>query len=99
MEEPLRQIAANAGHDPSVVLARVREGSDDFGFNAVSETYEPLFRAGVIDPAKVVRSALQNAASVASLLLTTEGAIAEKPEKKKASGGAAAGGDEMDDEY
>ena len=69
------------------------------GFNAVSETYEPLFRAGVIDPAKVVRSALQNAASVASLLLTTEGAIAEKPEKKKASGGAAAGGDEMDDEY
>ena len=99
MEEPLRQIAANAGHDPSVVLARVREGSDDFGFNAVSETYEPLFRAGVIDPAKVVRSALQNAASVASLLLTTEGAIAEKPEKKKASGGAAAGDDEMDDEY
>src|SRR5437762_12367636 len=99
MEEPLRQIAANAGHDPSVVLARVGEGSDDVGFNGVSETYEPLFRAGVIDPAKVVRSALQNAASVASLLLTTEGAIAEKPEKQKASGGAAAGGDEMDDEY
>jgi chaperonin GroEL len=99
MEEPLRQIAANAGHDPSVVLARVREGSDDFGFNAVSETYEPLFQAGVIDPAKVVRTALQNAASVASLLLTTEGAIADKPEKKQASGGATAGYDDMDDEY
>jgi chaperonin GroEL len=99
MEEPLRQIAANAGRDPAVVLARVREGSDDFGFNAVSETYEPLFRAGVIDPTKVVRTALQNAASVAGLLLTTEGAIAEKPEKKKSSAGAPAGDEEMDDEY
>ena len=98
MEEPLRQIAANAGLDPSVVVARVREGSDDFGFNAVTETYEPLVRAGVIDPAKVVRTALQNAASVASLLLTTEGAIAEKPEKKTPAG-PAAGHDEMDDEY
>src|SRR5215470_609724 len=98
MEEPLRQIAANAGLDPSVVIARVREGSDDFGFNAVTETYEPLVQAGVIDPAKVVRTALQNAASVASLLLTTEGAIAEKTEKKT-PGGLAAGHDEMDDEY
>src|SRR5438876_6849833 len=98
MEEPLRQIAANAGHDPSVVLARVREGSDDFGFNAVSETYEPLLKAGVIDPAKVVRSALQNAASVAGLLLTTEAAIAEKPEKKKGAG-APSGGEDMDDDY
>jgi chaperonin GroEL len=98
MEEPLRQIAANAGLDPSVVIARVREGSDDFGFNAVTETYEPLVRAGVIDPAKVVRTALQNAASVASLLLTTEGAIAEKPEKKTPAG-PAAGHDEMEDEY
>ena len=98
MEEPLRQIAANAGHEPSVVLARVREGKDDFGFNAVSEAYEPLLQAGVIDPAKVVRSALQNAASVAGLLLTTEAAIAEKPERKK---GAAAppGGEDMDDDY
>jgi len=96
MEEPLRQIASNAGHEGSVVLARVREGKDDFGFNAVTEAYEPLLKAGVIDPAKVVRSALQNAASVAGLLLTTEAAIAEKPAKKAA---APAGGDDMDDDY
>src|SRR5438034_1323770 len=74
MEEPLRQIAANAGHEPAVVLAHVRAGKDDLGFNAVTETYEPLLKAGVIDPAKVVRTALQNAASVAGLLLTTEDA-------------------------
>jgi chaperonin GroEL len=98
MEEPLRQIAANAGHEPSVVLARVREGKDDFGFNAVSEAYEPLLQAGVIDPAKVVRSALQNAASVAGLLLTTEAAIADKPEKKKGAA-APSGGEDMDDDY
>jgi chaperonin GroEL len=97
MEEPLRQIAANAGHEPSVVLARVREGKDDLGFNALTEQYEPLTKGGVIDPAKVVRTALQNAASVASLLLTTEAAIAEKPEKKK--GSAPAGGDDMDEDY
>src|SRR5205809_6614796 len=98
MEEPLRQIAANAGHEPAVVLARVRAGKDDLGFNAVTETYEPLLKAGVIDPAKVVRSALQNAASVAGLLLTTEAAIAEKPEKKKGTG-APPGGEDMDDDY
>jgi len=98
MEEPLRQIAANAGHEPAVVLAHVRAGKDDLGFNAVTETYEPLLKAGVIDPAKVVRSALQNAASVAGLLLTTEAAIAEKPEKKKGTG-APPGGEDMDDDY
>ena len=98
MEEPLKQLSANAGHEPSVVLARVRDGKDDFGFNAVTETYEPLVKAGVIDPAKVVRTALQNAASVASLLLTTEAAIAEKPEKKKGAG-AAPGGEDLDDDY
>jgi chaperonin GroEL len=80
------------------VLARVREGHDDLGFNAVSEAYEPLLKAGVIDPAKVVRSALQNAASVAGLLLTTEAAIADKPEKKKGAA-APAGGEDMDDDY
>ena len=98
MEDPLRQIAANAGHDPSVVIARVRDGKDDFGFNALTESYEPLVKAGVIDPAKVVRTALQNAASVAGLLLTTEAAIADKPEKPK---GAPAGsaGEDMDDDY
>ena len=98
MEEPLRQIAANAGHEPAVVLAHVRAGKDDLGFNAVTETYEPLLKAGVIDPAKVVRTALQNAASVAGLLLTTEAAIAEKPEKKKGAG-APSGGEDMDDDY
>src|SRR4029077_6830576 len=98
MEEPLKQIAANAGHEASVVLERVREGKDDLGFNAVTETYEALLKAGVIDPAKVVRSALQNAASVAGLLLTTEAAIAEKPEKKKGVA-SASGDDDMEEDY
>ncbi|HUI26651.1 MAG TPA: chaperonin GroEL [Candidatus Kryptonia bacterium] len=97
MEEPLRQLAANAGQEPSVVVARVREGKGDFGFNAQSDEFEPLIKAGVIDPAKVVRMALQNAASVASLMITTEAAIAEKP-RKKASAPAPANED-FDDEY
>jgi len=98
MEEPLRQIALNAGAEPSVVLNRVREGKDDFGYNALHERYEPLIKAGVIDPTKVVRTALQNAASVAGLLLTTEAAIAEKPEKKSAPAAGPAGGD-YDEDY
>jgi len=98
MEEPLRQIAHNAGAEPSVVLSKVRDGKDDYGYNALHERYEPLVKAGVIDPTKVVRSALQNAASVAGLLLTTEAAIAEKPEKKAAPGGAPGGGD-YDEDY
>jgi len=84
LQEPLRQIAENAGLEGSVVLNRVVEGKDDFGFNAVTETYENLIECGVIDPTKVVRFALQNAASVAGLMLTTEALVAEKPEKKKA---------------
>ena len=91
-------IAFNAGAEPSVVVNRVREGKDDFGFNALHERYEPLVKAGVIDPTKVVRSALQNAASVAGLLLTTEAAIAEKPEKK-AGAPAAPGGGDYDEDY
>jgi len=83
LTDPLRQIAQNAGHDGSVVLNRVLEGKDDFGFNAQTETYENLLASGVIDPTKVVRFALQNAASVSSLMLTTEAMISEKPEKKK----------------
>ncbi|MBI3768301.1 MAG: chaperonin GroEL [Deltaproteobacteria bacterium] len=98
MEEPLRQIALNAGAEPSVVLDRVREGKDDFGYNALHERYEPLVKAGVIDPTKVVRSALQNAASVAGLLITTEAAIAEKPEKK-AGAPATPGGGDYDEDY
>ncbi|HUI31611.1 MAG TPA: chaperonin GroEL [Candidatus Acidoferrales bacterium] len=83
LEEPLRWIVNNAGLEGSVILQKVREGKDDFGFNAQSEKYENLIKAGVIDPTKVTRTALQNAASVASLLLTTEAVICEKPEKEK----------------
>ena len=79
----MRLIAGNAGHEGSVVVEKVREGKDGFGFNAATGEYEDLIKAGVIDPKKVARIALQNAASVASLLLTTECAIAEKPEPKK----------------
>jgi chaperonin GroEL len=82
IEEPLRWIAGNAGIDGAIVVQKVKEGREAFGFNAQTEVYEDLIQAGVIDPTKVVRTALQNAASVASLLLTTEAAVAEKPEKK-----------------
>jgi chaperonin GroEL len=99
MEEPLRQIARNAGAEPSVVINKVREGKDDLGFNAVTGAYEALTKAGIIDPAKVVRSALQNAASVAGLLITTEAAIAEKPEKKAGSGASMPGGEDFDEDY
>jgi len=83
MEEPLRQIAENAGHEGSVVVNEVKNGKRAFGFNADKEKYEDLMAAGVIDPTKVVRYAIQNAASVAGLMLTTEAMIAEKPEEKK----------------
>ncbi len=82
LEEPLRQIVNNAGLEGSVVLQKVKEGKDDFGFNAATETYEHLIKAGVIDPTKVTRTALENAASVASLLLTTEAVVYEKKEKE-----------------
>ncbi len=83
IEEPMRWIATNAGHEGSIVVQKVREMKDDEGFNALTDTYENLVKAGVIDPAKVVRSALQNASSIASLLLTTEALICEIPEEKK----------------
>ncbi|RLC18352.1 MAG: chaperonin GroEL [Deltaproteobacteria bacterium] len=83
LSEPLRQIAINAGMEGSVVLNKVLEGDGDFGYNAQTDTYENLLVAGVIDPTKVVRFAIQNAASVSGLMLTTEAMIAEKPEKKK----------------
>lgn len=92
-EEPLRQIATNAGHEPSVVIQKVRENtSTNFGFNAKEERYEDMVASGIIDPTKVTRSALQNAASVASLLLTTECMVAEKPKEEKASAAPAGGG-------
>jgi chaperonin GroEL len=96
--EPLRQIARNAGMEGSVVLNRVLEGDGDFGYNAQTDTYERLMSAGVIDPTKVVRFALQNAASVSGLMLTTEAMIAEKP-KKKGRSAIPAGGGMADDMY
>ena len=83
LEEPLRWIAQNAGQDGAVVLDKVKNGKGAFGFNAATEEYEDLVKAGIVDPTKVVRTALQNAASVAGLLITTEAMIADKPEKKK----------------
>jgi chaperonin GroEL len=88
IEEPLRQIAANAGEEGSIVVQKVREGKDSYGYNAATGEYGDLMEMGVIDPAKVVRSALQNAASVASLMLTTEALIAERPKDEKAGAGA-----------
>jgi len=84
IEEPMRHIAANAGAEGSIVVSKVRNMELDEGFNAATENYEDLVKAGVIDPAKVVRSALQNASSIASLLLTTEALISEIPEKSAA---------------
>jgi chaperonin GroEL len=92
VEEPLRRIAENAGVEGSIVVDKVKGGKGGFGFNAQTEEYEDLVKAGVIDPTKVVRSALQNAASVASLLLTTEAMVAEKPEEKHEHGGGMPGG-------
>jgi chaperonin GroEL len=83
IEEPLRWIAQNAGWEGSVVLDKVRQNKGSFGFNAAGEEFEDLMKAGIIDPTKVVRTALQNAASVAGLLLTTEAIVTEKPEEKK----------------
>ncbi|TMA98133.1 MAG: chaperonin GroEL [Deltaproteobacteria bacterium] len=83
LEEPLRWIVSNAGAEGSVVLDKVKNGKGAFGFNAATEEYEDLVKAGIVDPTKVVRTALQNAASVAGLLITTEAMIADKPEKKK----------------
>jgi chaperonin GroEL len=84
LEAPMRQIASNAGLDGAVVVQNVRGSKQrNHGFNAATETYEDLVKSGVIDPTKVVRTALQNAASVASLLLTTDALVSELPEKEK----------------
>src|SRR6202790_4108671 len=95
VEEPLKQIAVNAGLEGGVIVERVRNLDGAFGLNAATGEYEDLFKAGVIDAAKVTRSALQNAASIAALFLTTEAVIADKPEDKGAGGGMPGGG--MDD--
>jgi chaperonin GroEL len=91
IEAPLRQIAQNAGIEGAIVIEKVRSQKGSFGYNAATDEYEDLVKAGVIDPAKVVRCALQNASSVASLMLTTEALIAEKPKDTKAGGGGGGG--------
>ncbi|MBN2244364.1 MAG: chaperonin GroEL [Candidatus Aminicenantes bacterium] len=83
LEEPLRQIASNAGQEGSIVVEKVKEMESDMGYNALTEKYEDLVKAGVLDPTKVVRSALQNASSIAGLMLTTEGLVSDAPEKEK----------------
>jgi chaperonin GroEL len=91
IEEPIRQIVVNSGIEGSVVVQKIKEGTGDFGFNARTEVYENLFAAGVIDPTKVSRVALENAASIAGMLLTTEAVIADKPEPKSAGAGMPGG--------
>jgi len=92
LEEPLRMIAQNAGAEGSIVVEKVRASKDkNFGYNALTDNYEDLVAAGVIDPAKVARTALQNAASIAGLLLTTEATIVERKEEKQSTGGAGGG--------
>jgi chaperonin GroEL len=90
VEEPLRQIIANAGGEGAVIVQKVKEGKDDFGYNARTDKYEKLYAAGVIDPTKVTRIAIENAASIAAMLLTTECVIADQPEENNP--GAAMGG-------
>ena len=87
LESPLRTIVSNSGREGSIVVQRIREGKDDFGYNAREDKYENLFAAGVIDPTKVTRLALENAASIAGLLLTTECVVADEPEEDKGGGG------------
>ena len=95
MEEPLRQIAVNAGMEGGVVVEQVRNMEDSMGFNAATGEFTDMFKSGVIDPAKVTRSTLQNAASIAALLLTTEALVAEQKEEQPAAAGHSHGG-EMD---
>jgi len=91
LEEPLRWIAQNGGLEGSIVVNKVKEGQGAYGYNAATGVYEDLLAAGVIDPAKVSRTALQNAASVASLMLTTEAMVAEKPKDKDEAPAGGAG--------
>ena len=97
LEEPIRQIAENAGREGSIVVKKVKDGNGAFGYNAATDVYEDLNKAGVIDPAKVTRIALENAASVAALMLMTEATIVEKPEKSSSLPIPPGGG--MDDMY
>src|SRR6185437_16151607 len=86
LEEPLRQIVNNSGEEGAIVVGKIRESKEsNFGYNAQSDKFEDLVKAGVIDPTKVTRTALQNAASIAALMLTTEALVSDSPEDKKAS--------------
>jgi chaperonin GroEL len=98
LEEPLRRIVENAGIEGSIVVQKVKEGKGDFGFNARTDEYDNLYKAGVIDPTKVTRIALENAASIAGMLLTTECVVADKPKKEEPHmhGGGAPGMGGMD---
>ncbi len=96
LEEPLKQIAVNAGLEGGVVAEKVRTLAPGHGLDAATGDYVDMFKAGIIDPAKVTRSALQNAASIAGLFLTTEAVIVEKPEKNPAPAGPGGGGGDMD---
>jgi chaperonin GroEL len=97
MEEPMRQIVANAGGEPSVVLNKIKEGKGAFGFNAQTEDYGDMIEMGILDPTKVTRTALQNAASVAGLMITTEAMVAEHPKDEKPPKGMGAGMGDMDE--
>ena len=99
LEEPVRQIAANAGLEGSVIIEKVIKSEKGIGFDALHEKYVDMIKTGIVDPTKVTRSALQNAASVASTFLTTEGIVAEIPEKNPAPMGGGAPGMGMDGMY
>jgi chaperonin GroEL len=92
VEQPLREIVANAGDEPSVVVNASAEGKGNYGYNAANDTYGDMIEMGILDPTKVTRTALQNAASVASLMLTTECMVAEAPKEESAGGGMPGGG-------
>ena len=92
VEEPLRQIIANTGGEGAVIVQKVKEGKDDFGYNARTEEFVNLYKAGVIDPTKVTRIAIENAASIASMLLTTECVITDEPVDEAAAAAAMGGG-------
>jgi chaperonin GroEL len=100
LEEPIRQISINAGVEGSIVVQKVRDADDkNYGYNARTDEYEDLVAAGVIDPTKVTRTALQNASSIAGLLLTTEAVVTEKPEPKGGAPAMPGGGGGMGDMY
>ena len=92
MEAPLREIVTNAGEEPSVIVNKVKEGTGNFGYNAATGEFVDMVEAGILDPTKVTRTALQNAASIAGLMITTEAMVAEAPKKEEPAGGMGGGG-------